>query len=176
MECPSCNGYNLKPIKLEFGLPARICSKCGGLLINLLSYRNWLDTAPEEIPLPQDAKIEAEEKVKPYFCKKCARIMLKYKISAESNNHIDLCTNCDEAFLDHGEWNILKYLKLHKKLAKIFTDPWQRKIATETENKNMENRFNEMLGSTDYQKLKETKAWIQSHEKSSDLIRYILKK
>ncbi|NIQ13871.1 MAG: hypothetical protein GTO02_05550, partial [Candidatus Dadabacteria bacterium] len=107
MECPSCNSYRLKPTKLDFGLPARICSKCNGILINLLTYRSWLETVPETLQAEPKAEIFAEDNDKALTCKKCKRIMLKYKISSETINHVDLCTHCDDAWLDYGEWNML---------------------------------------------------------------------
>lgn len=175
MECSLCKGYELKPTKLDYELPARICIKCDGLLIDLLSYRTWLETAPDFSEPNKEASVSVKENDKALVCKKCNRVMLKYKISSDTSNHVDLCTSCDDAWLDSGEWEILKYLKLHKDLAKIFTEPWQYKIRNEIEKKNYEARFKELLGKDEYEKLKNTKDWISSHKNNKDLIRYLLK-
>ena len=114
MKCPSCASYNLKPTKLDFGLSARICSNCDGILINLLSYRNWLETAPDSVHVTNNTEIIAEDNKHALVCNKCSKIMLKYKISSDTINHVDLCSTCDEAWLDSGEWTILKYLQIHK--------------------------------------------------------------
>lgn len=47
MNCYSYVGWRLRPIRLEHGLPARGCHRCGGVHIDLLAYRSWLESMPE---------------------------------------------------------------------------------------------------------------------------------
>ncbi len=43
-----------------------------------------------------------------------------------------MCSVCDEAWLDGGEWQLLEQLQLSDKLPSVFSDAWQRKIRTES--------------------------------------------
>ena len=43
MHCPKCKNENLKPTKLEEGLPVMGCPKCEGGLLSLLYYRDWAE-------------------------------------------------------------------------------------------------------------------------------------
>ena len=43
MQCPSCHNTRLQATRLDQGLPALGCTDCGGALLPLLSYRDWVD-------------------------------------------------------------------------------------------------------------------------------------
>ena len=173
MLCPSCNGSSLKPIKLQDRLPARECSKCHGVLIDLLVYRAWADNTPSVETSGLDVE-EANDNSKALVCPKCSKLMLKYRISGKQPNKVDICTHCDEAWLDHGEWALLGSLSLQEKLTAIFTEPWQRQIREEEIKLAQERRFEILLGSEDYKKLTAIKGWIDSHPKKDDLIRFLM--
>ncbi len=175
MECPSCDSFTLNPIKLQSGLPARKCKKCEGILIELLTYREWAESNPEQVQKFDDHLTEVEDNTKALLCTKCSKMMLKYKISGTSSNKIDVCTNCHEAWLDNGEWELLGALSLQNKLNKIFTEPWQRNIRNEENEKSHERRFADLLGISDHNKISEIKKWIDTHSKKSDLIRFLLR-
>lgn len=175
MKCPSCKSL-LKPIKLESSLPARKCIQCNGVLIDLLSYREWAenyDLKKEKNP-PQLKEVEDTLNAK--VCPKCSKIMLKFRIDGSSSNKVDVCTNCDEAWLDEGEWELLGSLSIQHKLNSIFTEPWQRNIRNNEAQVAYEQRFKEVLGLEQFQKLSEVKQWIDKHPNKADLIRYLLKK
>ena len=101
--------------------------------------------------------------------------MLKFRISGSTSNKVDICSNCDEAWLDEGEWELLGSLKIQHKLNAIFTEPWQRNIREENANLAQEKRFEELLCNEEYEKLVDLKEWINNHPKKADLVRYILK-
>ena len=174
MQCPSCKSTSLKPIKLQQRLPARQCTKCRGLLIDLLSYREWAENhiQPEFISPPKLEEVEDTSKA--LICPKCSKIMLKFRITGETKNKVDVCQSCDEAWLDEGEWELLGSLKIQDKLNAIFTDPWQRNIREESAKKAQEQRFEDLLGPDQYAKLSDIKNWINGHPNRDDLIRYIL--
>lgn len=176
MKCPSCKGFKLKPIRLDSGLPARICPECNGLLINLLAYRDYLERDNlDDVTHEAGIEVTLVDNTAPLLCSKCNRIMIKYNISLCIPNKLDLCRHCDEAWLDHNEWQALKHLKLHKDLARIFTEPWQRNIRMRQSEKNYEDQFLQIFGKNDYNTLKNLKEWIFKHEKSQDILRYIVK-
>lgn len=175
MQCPSCKSYTLKPVKLEHGLVARECIKCQGVLIDLLSYRKW---AEDSTPTP-DANItplqEVVDNSKALACPKCSRVMLKFRVTGSADNKVDVCSGCDDAWLDYGEWDLLGALAIQDKLTAIFTEPWQRNIREENRTASHEKRFVELLGNEDYKKLDDLKKWVDGHAKKSDLIRFLLR-
>ncbi len=175
MQCPSCDSYMLNPTKIQSGLPARQCKKCGGILIDLLTYREWLESNPQEVINVDKELIEVDDNSKALLCVKCSKMMLKFRVSGSTSNKIDVCSNCDEAWLDSGEWELLGALSLQDKLNKIFSEPWQKNIRDEESEISHEQRFEELLGKNDYDKIAETKQWIDSHSKKSDLIRFLLR-
>jgi len=179
MQCPCCSSYSLEPIKLQYGLSARRCGNCLGILIDLLAYRDWAEDFVESDPklgLKNTPKLdEVQDNARALICPKCSKLMLKFRVDGDLDNRVDLCTACDEAWLDNGEWELLDSLALQGKLNKIFTEPWQRHIREESAEKAFQKRFEETLGHEDYEKLLEVKHWISSHSNQSDLIRFILR-
>jgi Zn-finger nucleic acid-binding protein len=99
--------------------------------------------------------------------------MLKFKISGEHQNRIDVCTNCDTSWLDQGEWELLGSLSMQLELSAIFTEPWQRRIREEEINASQQQRFEDILGQHDYKKLMDFKKWIESHPKKKELERIL---
>ena len=135
MECPQCKGYKLEPKEIETGLVAGSCPKCSGVLIPLMNYRYWIDQGIKVKIETSDIVTEDNNKAKQ--CPKCSRLMTKFAIGSDAENKIELCNNCDEAWLDKGEWQLLKLLDVHNKLPLIFTDAWQRNIRLKQQEKSL---------------------------------------
>ncbi len=175
MKCPSCSYSFLKPVKLQASLPARKCTKCRGVLIDLLTYREWAEnyTFQKAGNAPNLSEVEDTKNAK--VCTKCSKIMLKFRIDGSTSNKVDVCTTCDDAWLDEGEWELLSSLEIQHKLNHVFTDPWQQNIIEGDSQKAHEQRFKEILGVEQYGKLLGVKEWINDHPNKDDLIRFILK-
>lgn len=174
MQCPVCNSSPLKPTMLSNRLPARECIKCHAMLVDLLSYRVWAEYTPNTDVITPYAEA-VEDNSEALVCPKCSKLMLKYKISEGISNRVDVCTNCDMAWLDGGEWELLGSLSLQKKLTAIFTEPWQRHIRKEEITVAQEQRISALLGDEDYKKIMEVKEWIDNHPRKEDLLRVVLK-
>lgn len=180
MDCYNCESARLNPVKLDFGLAARECSQCKGLHIDLLSYRSWREDNADKLAVkkePENApcveQVSATDNKKALICQRCSKFMLKYKVSTEHDNFIDLCTSCDDAWLDGGEWLLLKQLQLAGKLTQITTEPWQRHIRAEAAENNFNQFYQNKIGENDFTKLKETCAWIEQHREKSELVKYL---
>ncbi len=174
MNCYSCDGFILKPIKLEAGLPARACNKCRGVHLDLLSYRSWREENTNEIEKSATVDlVEASDNKKALVCQRCSKIMLKYKVSTDHENYIDLCTSCDDVWLDGGEWSLLKHLQIHGKLTEITTEPWQRHLREETAAMNFDDHYIKILDNEGYSKLKEITQWIRTHKLKDEILKYI---
>ena len=174
VECPQCKGYRLEPFELEPGLVAASCSKCDGVLLSLMNYRYWADTAAGTGEDPGvEAGLAVEDNTAPKQCPKCRRIMTKFKIGGAVDNKVELCVSCDEAWLDAGEWRLLAALDLQDKLPKIFTEAWQRNIRQQRRAQHIDKQFEALLGAADFGRLREFKAWLESHPEKWQIRQYL---
>ncbi len=183
MQCPSCKNNRLKATKLEDGLPVNGCDKCGGAIISLLHYRDWAERTlhDQDQPNEQDEQIVAEardaasdtDSRSALVCPKCSKIMTKFNISGCTKNRLDLCTTCDEAWLDAGEWELLKALSLSKDIPSVFTDPWQRKVRKEIGEIKLKDRFTKIVGEADMEKAEEVRTWLKEHDKRTEILFYL---
>ncbi|MCP4350376.1 MAG: hypothetical protein GY795_33325 [Desulfobacterales bacterium] len=181
MKCPTCNKNSLKPIKIEAGLPGAGCIYCGGVLISLLTYRNWLEHIKNQGGLQIDsnkanAEVTTEDSKNALLCPKCTRIMLKYRISSASENYADLCPYCAETWLDSGEWMLLIQLEIHDKLPTIFTEPWQKQIRKERAAIMYSAKYEEQFGEDDYREIKKIREWIYNHPEKEKMMYYLTDK
>ncbi|MAZ66366.1 MAG: hypothetical protein CMF25_04590 [Kangiellaceae bacterium] len=178
MQCPKCKTHPLRPTKIEPGLSAMGCLSCEGAMISLLGYRDWVESQGEVVaeadcPNTASAVSEDNDTKTAMTCPKCSRLMTKYLISGAHNNRIDLCSFCDEAWLDHGEWALLKVLELSHQMPKVFTDAWQRKARKEvTENLKI-NRLQSLVGEEDTERAIELKAWLKDHPNKAALLQFM---
>lgn len=177
MKCPQCKGYELEPKELEPGLIVGACSKCSGTLVSLMNYRFWADQQKQDNhPEAESVKevVEAEDNSQAQVCPKCSKLMMKFQIGSESKNRLDLCSGCDEAWLDKGEWTLLKSLDLANQLPKIFTDAWQRNIRLQRQEKIHKKRYENLLGKDDFEKLDTFKVWLDNHPERAQIKQYLI--
>jgi Zn-finger nucleic acid-binding protein len=175
MHCPKCKTIDLKPTKLDDSLPVFGCPECGGSLLSLLYYRDWaervtLDSANTEYS--REVVEDADSKTS-LSCPKCSRIMTKYSISGSINSRLDLCGNCDEAWLDDGEWQLLKSLEIANRLPNIFTEQWQHKVRSEKMELSKIERLKKIIGEMDSEKAVEIKKWLNDHANKSTIIQFL---
>lgn len=177
MKCPQCKGYELEPTELEPGLLVACCQKCSGTLVSLMNYRYWADQQKQNTTqseaFNQDA-VAVDDNGKAQVCPKCSKLMTKFSVGSGASNRLDLCTSCDEAWLDKGEWSLLKQLDLSDKLPKIFTEAWQRNIRFARKEKIHKKRYEELLGGDDFETLDAFKQWLDHHPKSAQIKQYLI--
>lgn len=173
--CPKCKNVVLKPGKLDDSLPAMICPECEGALISLLYYRDWAERTAIDYSNTEFTHeiVEDTDSKTSLSCPKCHKIMTKYAISAFSQNRIDLCGSCDEAWLDGGEWQLLKSLEVADRLPKIFTEQWQRRVRSNKLELNKIERLKKMIGEKDAVKAAEIKQWLDDHSHKPAIIQFI---
>lgn len=172
MNCPKCKGYVLEPMELEPGLIACECPKCHGSILPLMNYRFWVDQVEPEAVEERPLSV-SEDNQQAINCPKCSRLMSKFKMGTETTHRIDLCNNCDEAWLDQGEWHLLKHLDLHNKLPKIFTDAWQRNIRVKRQEEFINNKYLDLLGEPDFKTVSDFKTWLNNHENKEQIKQYL---
>lgn len=170
MQCCSCKHAQLEPIELEAGLLAAGCPSCKGALLPLMNYRFW---AEHEHHVKDESTDLVEEPDGAKQCPKCQRMMTKYRIGAHTNNRIELCSHCDEVWLDAGEWGLVKHLHLEDKLSSIFTEAWQRNIRRQKEADSLRKHYEELIGKEEFERLLTFKTWLDQHPKRSELLVYL---
>jgi Zn-finger nucleic acid-binding protein len=106
-------------------------------------------------------------------CPKCARLMTKYKMSGFVANRLDVCPGCDEAWLDGGEWELLKALELSRKMPVVFTEQWQRNIRKQIAAETRRGILRRAIGEESLQRAEEFKGWLQEHSHRNDILVYL---
>ena len=185
MKCPRCKTEDLKPTLIEEYLASMGCDSCHGSLVALLHYRHWAET---QKPAPSDASPAAAGRSPParvaetpdatdttsaIACPKCDRLMLKYKISGAVANRVDVCSSCDEAWLDGGEWQLLEALELDHKMPSIFTDAWQRRILREAVGDTRREVLKRDIGEQALARVEEFKAWLAQSGHKPEILTYL---
>lgn len=176
MKCPHCKTSELQPTMIDEFLPAMGCPTCHGCLLSLLYYRHWAETrkSPETEPRSAAAALETSDTTTAITCPKCARVMAKYKLSGRLSNRLDVCSTCDEAWLDGGEWELLEALHLSHKIPAIFTDAWQRRIRREITEETRRDILTRMIGADGAAKVEEFRAWLaKNKEERSYIMTYL---
>lgn len=173
MHCSHCKTTNLEPVELENGLVAAGCQTCEGVLLPLMNYRYWADHQPHV----ESTNVESvEDSKQARLCPKCDKIMLKFRLGLNSENKIDLCSHCDEAWLDKGEWELVKKLDLHATFPQIFTDAWQRNIRKQKEANSLKVHFEKIIGAEDFANVEKFKTWLDEHPQKADIKHYLTTK
>lgn len=170
--CPYCKDRELNPTRIEQDLPALGCEHCGGTLLSLVSYRHWRERQPAHDAADGDAPVEVKDTPLALQCPKCEHFMTKFRLSADTRNHVDLCVHCDEVWLDNGEWRLIDSLALAGSLTRVFTQPWQSHVRHVEAERRAEERWAERLG-TDYERAREVLAWLNGRDNARDVLTYL---
>jgi len=176
MKCPRCKSPELKPTMIEEDLPALGCASCQGSLVSLLYYRHWAET---QMPLPESTAedttitLESSDTTTALMCPKCSRVMMKYKLTGTVSNRLDVCSLCDEAWLDRGEWELLEALQLNHVMPAIFTDAWQRRIRHEMVEGTRRLSLTRSIGEDSVAKVEAFAAWLKGNKHKSHILQYL---
>lgn len=151
------------------------CQKCEGAFLSLLYYRDWVERAglKSQGASSEDDIVADSDTKSGMSCPKCSRLMTKYLISGSSNSRLDMCANCDEAWLDGGEWQLLKSLELGNKLPAVFTEQWQQKVRSKKMEANKVARLTKMVGEDDAEKATQIKKWLNDSSNKATLLHFL---
>jgi len=176
MHCPTCTNQALSPTKLEHGLPSMSCKKCNGVLLSILSYRDWLDREPKFTRKHDlSSPIETDNTRKVVTCTKCQKLMTKFKVSSDLDNQIDLCLDCADVWFDNGEWELLGQLGLQDYFTTVFNTPWQTKIREKKFQQQYLVDLKNQIGDTDFTQAETFKNWLESHVHKDDILHFLTK-
>lgn len=175
MKCPVCKTPGLRPTMIEELLPSMGCDQCKGSLVALLYYRHWAEhhKPQHQTGAPATLSEIPADTTNAVRCPKCERIMTKYRLSGTIANRLDVCTLCDEAWLDGGEWQLLEQLQLSDKLPSVFTDAWQRKLRKEGSERTRQEILRRSIGDEAANKVESLRAWLNEHPAKSTILTYL---
>jgi Zn-finger nucleic acid-binding protein len=176
MKCPRCKNPDLQPTMIEEYLPAVGCPDCHGSLVSLVYYRHWAEIQKppaESAPEVTTISVETTDTTTALNCPKCSRVMMKYKLTGTVANRLDVCSLCDEAWLDRGEWELLEALQLSHLMPKIFTDQWQRRIRREVVESTRRAVLAGLIGEAGAARVEEFSAWLQQTAHKFRILQYL---
>jgi Zn-finger nucleic acid-binding protein len=176
MKCPVCKTDTLTAITLSGELPAQQCSSCHGNWISANTYSAWLRARGGDLPektagRPFNPVWEAHEMK---TCPDCKHLLRRFKIFPDIDFFLDRCKNCNGIWFDAHEWEALEERNLHDNLHEFFTRPWQDHLQAEETHMRMESIYLLKFGAQDYEKIKEVRAWLDSHEQKNMLIAFLM--
>src|SRR5262249_39584346 len=120
--------------------------------------------------------VETTDTTEAVVCPKCSRVMTKYKISGAVTNRVDVCSTCDDAWLDGGEWELLEALHLSHKIPAILTDAWQSRIRRELTADTRRSILVRMIGEEGTQRVEEFGEWLEESKHKSQILTWLYKK
>lgn len=176
MKCPLCKKVVLVNEELLENLRAKVCSRCGGRWVQSFQYWKWLerhgDILPEK-PAGEGAELAVEDSAAGKLCPECGHFLMRRKVGHGVDFHLDRCNNCGGIWFDKNEWEVLVSRGLHDEVHYVFSAAWQRRIREDETAENFEKRIESTMGTSDYAKLTEITAWINSHPERNTIINYI---
>ena len=176
MKCPVCKTDSLSPITLADNLPASQCSQCHGNWIAANTYMVWLRAKGADLPekatgVPFSPIWEARDLK---ICPDCKHMLRRFKIFPDVDYYLDRCNNCNGIWFDAHEWDALAERNLHDNLHEFFTRPWQDHLHAAETRTNMESIYLLKFGVQDYEKIKEIREWLDTHEQKHMLLAFLL--
>ncbi len=172
MKCYRCNEAVLSPVRLADGLPAKCCSQCSGVLLDLLTYRAWKEDYVGAQPTAFNPS-DVQDGDSALQCRSCSKLMLRFRVAAEYSNYVDVCSTCDVAWLDGGEWELLEHLDAADKLTDIMSAPWQASLRRQQMASLTEADLQKNVGEEGIQTLKAFVDWYSALSDKSAVSRYL---
>ena len=106
-------------------------------------------------------------------CKRCQRIILRFRYTTDTRHMLDVCVHCEDVWLQQGEWEFLKSRQLSGALPKVFTDPWQHDRRQSAQQVALADDWNERLGIELHAEAAQLRRWLDQHPQKSELILYL---
>lgn len=176
MLCTSCQTGILTPSSIEGLFKAHTCSDCGGDWVLIEDYAVWRERHPD-YEFAEDIyfeEINITDTKEAMLCPVTRTIMRKFKISATNTHRLDYSAAVGGLWLDKGEWDLLVSGGLAGSLNALVTDAWQRRIRQTSAKDSFVDIYHDKFGEDVYIKLKEIRAWLNTHPQKADLRAYLM--
>ena len=170
MQCTVCKAGELKASSLEGLCSCLQCSNCQGYWVLISDY---LEAKALELSIDETLVNHVAVVKKAILCPVSSTVMLKYRLSAQSEHKVNLSPAANGFWLEKGLWELIKQQGLAKNLTQVFTEPWQRKIRAIVALAIFEDYYNEELGKEHHAKLKALREWLNNQPKKAEMLAYI---
>ncbi|MBK5145739.1 zf-TFIIB domain-containing protein [Budviciaceae bacterium BWR-B9] len=174
MQCPKCQTDTLQSAALDELIPCQICKSCEGVWLMLEDYLNHKNQLQVSDASSEGVVVESGETRSALLCPVTGTLMLKFRISKDTDHRLDLSPKINGIWMDKGEWELLKAHGLAGKLNTIFTDVWQRQIRESAAKEQFDELYLERFGESDYQKIKSIREWLHQHPQKDRLKAFLL--
>jgi Zn-finger nucleic acid-binding protein len=176
--CPICKNRTLRSTTYDETLPVHECPSCGGAWLRANEYGLWLrNQTPGAYDFSEIKGFGSSQQIidskQAAFCPDCGHFMMRYQIGSTVDFHLDRCNHCNGAWFDRNEWQALKAADLHDEIHRIFTRPWQQQIRAEEMAGKLDALYREKFGETDYEKIKQIRAWLDANPNRNTLLAYL---
>ncbi len=121
----------LQPFELAPSLYVGLCQHCGGGLLSIHDYRDWLETSPPEPAAEPTGHAVTTQHTPARRCPCCAQLMERLRVGHQPDFRLDRCVACQCVWLDAGEWPALVRSGLGLRLTDVLADAWQRQVREE---------------------------------------------
>ncbi|MEM6552245.1 MAG: zf-TFIIB domain-containing protein [Planctomycetota bacterium] len=151
----------------------------GGVWLPFDDYDRWLtqhrSTSPSPPPPDTDTTPPAviEDSPAGKLCPEDGAFLIRRRVSAEIEFHVDRCGHCGGVWLDPHEWQTLRAHGLAKSLALVFTDAYQAKLRAELQAQSHRQRLETVLGSADLTRIEQFADWANTHEHRGMLLAHL---
>ncbi len=170
MNCPICDLVLDAATLLDAdgghpALPGFRCPDGHGVFLPSDVYAEWEGEGPDDEPEPQAVTVDADavgDVKRAKLCPQDRRIMSRFRVSP-GGFWLDRCGACGGAWFDGDEWQATVDAGLHKRLASVFSDAWQRRVEDATVSQERRNRLESAVGSEDLARVDEAREWIWAH-------------
>jgi Zn-finger nucleic acid-binding protein len=149
----------------------RGCPRCGGHWIRLADYWRWRAGKGGNVPEKPSRRSShtAQEPTGHRRCPDDGQMLTRFRVGRGVAFTLERCANCEGIWLDANEWEVLKRRGLHDDLHRVFEEDWQREAKQMEKSHQLEAVLMRALPPGDYLKIREIKAWIESHPQRNEL-------
>lgn len=174
MLCPSCKTITLVSHHLENSIPCDSCPQCSGVLLPLSAHTDEvvINKVGSDVSIETNRTEFANSK-HALCCPNCQRVMVKFKVTADSAHTLDFCFSCAKVWLDSGEWFYLKSVGLHKRIRSITTDSWQHRLRDEVGAKLRIENFKQSVGQDAFSVIEPFRLWLLAQPKRDEILLHL---
>lgn len=174
MQCPNCDTPLSAPILTKNDPPVLGCQTCHGVWIDSTVYLAWVAgrAVPPAVELTIDNTTVADtQNLK--LCPTCRRFLTRYHILPGARFFVERCAHCNGVWFDEGEWEIARRHGLQDRINSLFTQPWQDQVRAVEARHSLEHIYLERFGAEDYQRVRDVRAWLDSHPQRGTLLAFL---
>jgi Zn-finger nucleic acid-binding protein len=166
--CGCAKQSELTRTELAPTLFAQQCEACGGVLVDMVDYRQWRERAAPVVAEVAAAALADSPSAR--SCPSCASLMQRYRVGVSPDFRIDHCPACQLVWLDKGEWQSLAQSGLTARLGGIVSAAWQRRVQADEVRALRETALRSKHGDACIDEIKRMREWLEMQPQREELI------